>query len=112
MVRTKKKTDTQDCAPAESDAESHDMELLGPDDDLDESDTLDEPASDRGDTRQALESQTIRMADEDWQALEQIAKAERMHTGSRTSPSEIARRYIRRGIRQALPPTSKAVVIV
>lgn len=96
MGRTKKKMGAQGRAVTDGEAESHDIELSGLDDDPG---TLDEPAGDRDpDARQALESQTVRMADKDWEALEEFARAEQRRFANSATPSSIARRFIQWGI--------------
>jgi hypothetical protein len=61
--------------------------------------------------RVPLEAQTIRMADEDWEALERMARADRRATGSNITASGLARRLLRQAIRRADGKVGAPVVI-
>lgn len=58
-----------------------------------------------------LQSTHIRLSDEDWQALEAMAKAERKQTGSNITASGLARRLLRREIGRRSGPGSKTIVV-
>jgi hypothetical protein len=68
--------------------------------------------SDAERSQQKLQSQHIRLSDEDWQALEAIAKAERRQTGSAITASGLARQILRREIRRRTGGGGKGIIVV
>jgi hypothetical protein len=58
-------------------------------------------ASDSDQQSGKLQQQSVRFADEDWEALEAMAKAERKQTGSTITASGVLRRIVRREIKRA-----------
>jgi hypothetical protein len=70
----------------------------------DESSTPDEP-------KPALQQQSIRVSDEDWAALEAIAKAERRQTGSNITVTGLVRRILSQEIRRRTGSKPTTIVI-
>ena len=107
--QSKKKDGTTGGHGINAAAESYETEQEAP---IEHRDEPRGPPGPSTEPRRALESESIRLAREDWEALEQIAERERRQTGRNSSPSAIARRFIRWGIRQAIPQTKAPAVVV
>ena len=58
-----------------------------------------------------LQPQSIRLDEDDWRALEALAKAQRKATGDNVTASGLARTIIRREIRRRRGVSPKAIVI-